>query len=57
MSDARKSAAAFWPPPNLADMAEMAERALAAIPSRLARHIAGTGITGPRGFSSAASAK
>ena len=44
MSDARKSAAAFGPPPSLDDMADMAERALAAIPPRLARHIAGTGI-------------
>jgi acetylglutamate kinase len=44
MSDARKSVAAFGPPPSLDDVAEMAERALAAIPPRLARHIAGTGI-------------
>jgi predicted Zn-dependent protease with MMP-like domain len=44
MSDVRKSAEAFGPPPSLGDVAEMAERALAAIPSRLARHIAGTGI-------------
>ncbi len=45
MSDARKSVAAFGPPPTLDDVADMAERALAAIPPRLARHIAGTGIT------------
>jgi predicted Zn-dependent protease with MMP-like domain len=44
MSDARKSVAGFGPPPSLDDVAEMAERALAAIPPRLARHIAGTGI-------------
>jgi acetylglutamate kinase len=44
MSDARKSRTAFGPPPSLDDLAEMAEQALAAIPPRLARHIAGTGI-------------
>ena len=45
MSDARKSTMAFGPPPSLDDVAEMAEQALAAIPPRLARHIAGTGIS------------
>jgi predicted Zn-dependent protease with MMP-like domain len=44
MSDPRKSMPAFGPPPSLDDVAEMAERALAAIPPRLARHITGTGI-------------
>ena len=43
MSDARKPG--FGPPPSLDDIADLAERALAAIPPRLARHIAGTGIT------------
>jgi acetylglutamate kinase len=45
MSDPRKSAAAFGPPPSLDDITDLAEHALAAIPPRLARHIAGTGIT------------
>ncbi len=45
MSDARKPQVAFGPPPSIDDLADMAERALAAIPPRLARHIAGTGIT------------
>jgi predicted Zn-dependent protease with MMP-like domain len=44
MSDARKSMAAFGPPPSLTDVAEMAEHALAAIPARLARHVQGVGI-------------
>jgi acetylglutamate kinase len=44
MSDARKSVAAFGPPPSLSDVAEMAERALAAIPALLARHVQGVGI-------------
>ena len=43
MSDKRKPD--FGPPPSLDDIADMAERALAAIPPRLARHIAGTVIT------------
>ena len=43
MSDKRKPD--FGPHPSLDDIADMAERALAAIPPRLARHIAGTGIT------------
>jgi acetylglutamate kinase len=45
MSDARKPKLAFGPPPSLEDITEMAEHALAAIPPRLARHIAGTGIS------------
>ncbi len=43
MSNPRKST--FGLPPSLDDIADMAEHALAAIPPRLARHIAGTGIT------------
>jgi predicted Zn-dependent protease with MMP-like domain len=43
MSNPRKPG--FSLPPSADDIADMAERALAAIPSRLARHIAGTGIT------------
>lgn len=35
----------FGPPPDLDDVAEMAEQALAAIPARLAQHVAGVGIT------------
>jgi acetylglutamate kinase len=35
----------FGPPPGLGDLAEMAEQALAAIPARLSRHVAGVGIT------------
>jgi predicted Zn-dependent protease with MMP-like domain len=34
----------FGAPPSLDDIAELAERALAAIPARLARHIEGVGI-------------
>ncbi len=34
----------FGAPPSLDDIAEMAERALAAIPARLARHVEGVGI-------------
>jgi acetylglutamate kinase len=45
MSNVRKSKVAFGPPPSLDDIADMAEQALAAIPARLARHVAGTGIT------------
>ena len=35
----------FGAPPSLDDIAELAERALAAIPGRLARHVEGVGIT------------
>ena len=35
----------FGVPPSLDDIAELAERALAAIPARLARHVEGVGIT------------
>jgi acetylglutamate kinase len=44
MSDTSRSAA-FGPPPSLDDLTEMAERALAAIPARLALHVQGVGIT------------
>jgi acetylglutamate kinase len=43
MSNPRKPT--FGPPPSIDDMAELAEQALAAIPPRLARHVAGTGIS------------
>ncbi|MCW3473413.1 metallopeptidase family protein [Limobrevibacterium gyesilva] len=35
----------FTTPPDLDDITDLAERALAAIPSRLRRHVAGVGIT------------
>lgn len=38
------SSPAFTVPPTADDIAELAERALAAIPARLARHISGVGI-------------
>jgi predicted Zn-dependent protease with MMP-like domain len=38
------SSPAFTVPPTADDIAELAERALAAIPERLARHISGVGI-------------
>jgi predicted Zn-dependent protease with MMP-like domain len=44
MSDPRKPGTAFGPPPSLDDLVEMAERALAMIPPRLARHIEGSAI-------------
>jgi predicted Zn-dependent protease with MMP-like domain len=44
MSDPRKPEAAFGPPPSLDDLVEMAERALALIPERLAQHIAGSAM-------------
>ncbi len=37
-------APSYGPPPSLDDIAALAERALAEIPSRLARHIEGVGI-------------
>lgn len=45
MSDLRNPNPAFGPPPTIDDMAEMAERALATIPLRLARHVQGVGIS------------
>lgn len=45
MSDLRNPNPAFGPPPTLDDMTEMAERALATIPLRLARHVQGVGIS------------
>jgi acetylglutamate kinase len=44
MSDARKSAGGFGPPPSLDDVTALAEQAMAAIPSRLARHVADVAI-------------
>lgn len=38
------AAASFGTPPSLDDIVELAERALAAIPPRLARHLEGVGI-------------
>ena len=35
----------FGPPPSADDIADLAERALAAIPARLAQHVKGVGIT------------
>jgi len=45
MNDDADNRPTFGPPPSLDDIAEMAERALAAIPARLARHVEGVGIT------------
>jgi len=45
MSDLRNPNPAFGPPPTLDDITEMAERALATIPLRLARHVRGVGIS------------
>ncbi|HXT79679.1 MAG TPA: metallopeptidase family protein [Acetobacteraceae bacterium] len=45
MSDLRNPNPAFGPPPTLDDITEMAERALATIPLRLARHVQGVGIS------------
>jgi predicted Zn-dependent protease with MMP-like domain len=44
MSDQRNPIPAFGLPPSMEDIADMAERALAAIPPRLARHVRGVGI-------------
>jgi acetylglutamate kinase len=45
MSDLRNPNPAFGPPPTLDDITEMAERALATIPLRLARHVQSVGIS------------
>ncbi len=45
MTDDADHRPTFGAPPSLDDIAEMAERALAAIPARLARHVEGVGIT------------
>ncbi|HEY8290651.1 MAG TPA: metallopeptidase family protein [Acetobacteraceae bacterium] len=45
MSDLRNPHPAFGPPPTIDDLVEMAERALATIPLRLARHVQGVGIS------------
>jgi predicted Zn-dependent protease with MMP-like domain len=44
MSDLRNPIPTFGPPPTMEDIADMAERALATIPVRLARHVHGVGI-------------
>ncbi len=44
MSDLRNPIPAFGLPPTIDDIANMAERALATIPLRLARHVHGVGI-------------
>ena len=44
MSDLRIPMPAFGPPPSLDDLTGMAERALATIPVRLARHVQGVGV-------------
>lgn len=45
MSDLRNPIPVFGPPPSIDDIADMAERALATIPVRLARHVRDVGIT------------
>ncbi len=45
MSATRPSGPAFGAPPSTDDIADLAERALEAIPARLARHVQGVGIT------------
>ncbi len=45
MSDLRNPIPIFGPPPSIDDIADMAERALATIPLRLAQHVRGVGIT------------
>jgi predicted Zn-dependent protease with MMP-like domain len=45
MSDITDHRPKFGAPPSIDDIADMAERAFAAIPSRLARHVEGVGIT------------
>ena len=49
MSDLRNPIPTFGPPPSMEDIADMAERALATIPVRLARHVHGVGIGGLHG--------
>jgi acetylglutamate kinase len=44
MSDHDRSAPRYTTPPDLDDIAALAERALAQIPERLRRHVAGVGI-------------
>lgn len=41
---AQQDAARFGAPPSIDDIVELAERALAAMPARLARHVQGIGI-------------
>lgn len=44
MSDTGEPLRPFGPPPSIDEIATLAEQALAAIPERLARHLAGVGI-------------
>src|SRR5882672_8813214 len=44
MSDLRNPIPKFGQPPSMDDLTDMAERALATIPVRLARHVHGVGI-------------
>jgi predicted Zn-dependent protease with MMP-like domain len=45
MTDDTDNRPTFGAPPSLDDIAELAERALVAIPARLTRHVEGVGIT------------
>jgi predicted Zn-dependent protease with MMP-like domain len=45
MTDHDRSPPHYTTPPDIDDIAALAERALAAIPERLRRHVAGVGIT------------
>ena len=45
MSDLRNPIPVFGPPPSIDDIGDMAERALATIPRRLAKHVRGVGIS------------
>ncbi len=45
MSATRPTSSGFGPPPSTDDIADLAERALEAIPARLAQHVRGVGIT------------
>jgi len=44
MTDGTDNASAFGPPPTLDDIVALAERAFAALPARLARHVADVGF-------------
>jgi predicted Zn-dependent protease with MMP-like domain len=45
MSASRPMRPGFGPPPSTDDIADLAERALEAIPARLSQHVRGVGIT------------
>ena len=45
MNDTSDDFRRFGPPPSADDIADLADRALATIPSRLARHVRGVGIS------------